>query len=392
MTTTNGRQRRAEGSIQERPDGTWRIFVSGGTDAMGRRVRVSEIVRGTRRDANRRLHEIAQAIRSGAYVPGHAQTMREFIHSWWPSKRSSIAPTTAVGYERLLNRYILPALGAKRLQRIASADVSALIGALVDQGRVGQADHVYTLCRLIFNAAIRGGTAGKNPVLGVDRPRSPHREMATVTLEQWGRVRQHFEGRESWALLPLTVLITSGLRRSEVLALQWRDLDFERGVLTVQRSFHVLPGGDARVERPKTRRSRRAVALDHHTTAALADHRRRGEHTARLLSRRFRETDFVFAREDGTPCRPDNLSQVWGRAAKKLGIKARLHDLRHTSASLMLASGANPKLISERLGHSSTAFTLDTYTHVLVSAQAEAAEKLGAMLGNGRQPEALPAA
>ena len=392
MTTTNGRQRRAEGSIQPYGDG-WRIFVSGGTDATGLRVRVSEVVGGSRRDANRRLHELARSIRTGAYAAnGAGQTLGQFVAEWWPSKAASLAPRTAQGYRKMLDSYVLPALGRKRIQRITSGDVSRLVGELVDRGTVTQAVHVHRFTKTLFNAAIRGGTAGKNPVLAVDRPRAPHREMATVTLEQWGRVRQHFERRESWALLPLTVLITSGLRRSEVLALQWRDLDFERGVLTVQRSFHVLPGGDARVERPKTRRSLRAVALDHHTTAALADHRRRAEHAARLLGRRFWETDFVFAREDGTPWRLDSLSQVWGRTARKLGIKARLHDLRHTSASLMLASGANPKLISERLGHSSTAFTLDTYTHVMVSAQAEAAEKLGAMLGNGRPPKALPAA
>ena len=242
MTTTNGRQRRAEGSIEARPDGSWRIWVSAGK-VNGLRRRVSEIVQGSRRDANRRLAELAHAIRTGAYAPnGAQQTLEQFIREWWPAKQASLAPRTAEGYQHLLDAFVVPALGRKRVQRIASGDVGRMIGELVDRGTVTQAEHVHRFTKMLFNAAIKVGAIVKNPVDGVAKPRLPHREMNVIQPEDWRKVRDYLAERESWALLPLTVAVTTGLRRSEVLALQWGDIDFDRSVLTVRRTVHNIQG------------------------------------------------------------------------------------------------------------------------------------------------------
>ena len=388
----NGQKRRAEGSIQERPDGTWRIFVSAGTGDNGRRRRVSEVVTGSRRDANRRLSELAQAIRTGAYAPnGAQQTLAQFVQEWWPSKAASLAPRTAEGYRKMLDSYVLPALGRKRIQRITSGDVSRLVGELVDRGTVTQAVHVHRFTKTLFNAAIRAGTVVGNPIGAVAQPRLPHREMQVIGPEEWQTVRDYLAERQSWALLPLTVAITTGLRRSEVLGLQWVDIDFERSVLTVRRTVHNIPGKGITIGHPKSHRSARAVALDQRTLAALAEHREQAKDAAGMLGRRFAETDFVFARVDGSPWRPDSLTHVWVRAAKACGVTGRLHDLRHTTATIMLSRGIPVRLVSERLGHASPGFTLSVYAHTLPGAQAAAAEDLARILAGERAPEALPA-
>jgi len=392
MNRTNGRQRRAEGSIEARPDGTWRIFVSAG-EVNGRRRRVSEIVIGNRWDANRRLSELAQAIRTGAYAAnGAGQTLGQFVAEWWPSKAASLAPRTAEGYRDMLDRHVLPALGKKRLQRITSGDVSALVGGLVDSGTVTQAVHVHRFTKTLFNEAMRAGVFVRNPGAGVARPRLPHREMQVIGPEEWQKARDYLSERRSWALLPLTVTITTGLRRSEVLGLQWVDINFDRAVLSVRRTVHNIQGKGIIVGHPKSHRSARAVALDQGTLATLADHLQDAKDATAMLGRRFSETAFVFCRyTDGSPWRPNSLTHVWVRAAKACGVTGRLHDLRHTTATIMLSRGIPVRLVSERLGHASAGFTLSVYAHTLPGAQAAAAEDLARILAGEREPEALPA-
>jgi len=157
----------------------------------------------------------------------------------------------------------------------------------------------------------------------------------------------------------------------------------------VQRSYHVLPGARSVVKPPKTRQGRRSIALDPWTLKRRTDHRAAAIRAIEMLGRSFSEADYVFARLDSSPWPPDTLTQHWDRTVARLGIRCRLHDLRHSSASLLLASGADIRLISARLGHASPGFTLSVYAHLLLDAQAAAAERLGALLQNGQLP-ALP--
>ncbi len=140
--------------------------------------------------------------------------------------------------------------------------------------------------------------------------------MQVIGPEEWQKVRDYLAERRSWALLPLTVAATTGLRRSEVPGLQWHDIDFERSVLTVRRTVHNIIGKGITIGHPKSHRSARAVALDRGTLAALADHLQDAKDAAAMLGRRFSETDFVFCRNvDGAPWRPNSLTQIWVRVA-----------------------------------------------------------------------------
>jgi len=221
--------------------------------------------------------------------------------------------------------------------------------------------------------------------------------MRTLTPEQVRYVLDDLANRDSWAVVPILLLVTTGIRRSELCGLRFGDLDLERGLLRIQRTVHHLARGKMVTREPKTRRSRRTVALDSHTVAMLRVHRSECERAAELFGRRISERDPVFAPADqygkgegARPWRGDTYSRLWWRTARRLGIQARLHDLRHTSASLMLAAGVNVQAISARLGHGDVGFTLNTYSHRLPGADAEAAEKLAAILGNGPKA-ALPA-
>lgn len=390
MASNNGRRPRGEGGISAHKDG-WRVWVDAGENAAGKRTRKSVVVHSpSKDDARKRLHLLLQEIGSGAYDPSDSVTVTQFFRRWWVSKRANLSPTSALGVQRVLEKYALPRIGKRPVDRIKATDLSPLIGALVERERVGQAIKLFQALRLTFNAAVKQRVIPRSPMEGVERPQNPHHEMVTLTPDEWHRIETDLIERDSWAVTPFTVLLTCGLRRSELCGLRWADINLDRRILSVQRSYHVLPGGKSTVRQPKTRQGRRTLALDPWTVQRVTEHRAASIRAAQMLGRPFSESDYVFARLDGSPWPPDTLTQHWDRTVARLKIKCRLHDLRHSSASLLLASGADIRLISARLGHASPGFTLSTYAHLLPDAQAEAAERLGALLQNGHRP-ALPA-
>jgi integrase len=306
-----------------------------------------------------------------------------FVAAWWPSKEASVAPTTAREYRRLLDRVILPSLGKRPLQKISGSELSAILAQIVQRDARTMAEHVYVMMRILFNAAVKQGALGKSPLDGVERPRASRREMTVLSPDDWQRVLAYLQNHSSWALAPLTVLITTGLRRSELCGLRWGDVDFDRSLVLVQRSFHLI-GGQPVYSAPKTVRSRRAVALDGATVGLLERHREDLKRSMELFGRRIRTTDAVFGRPDGSPFPPDTYSGLWARIREALGISIRLHDLRHSSATMLLAAGVPIQLVSARLGHSTAGFTLSTYAHSLPGQQEAAAEALSKMLSNGK--------
>ncbi len=346
----------------------WRVFVSAGTDDHGKRVRVTEVVDGPKRDALRREREIKSALDTGSYVARGPKTFGEFVEAWWPSKQASVAATTAREYRRVLDRAALPILRNRPIQKITGGEIGTILAPIVERGALSLAEHTFVILRIVFNAAVRQGVVGKSPMSGVERPKAKSREMTVLDPQDWQRVKAHLKDTNSWALTPLTVLITTGLRRSELCGLQWSDLDFENSLLHVRRVYHVLQGGPLYQE-PKTNRSRRVVAVDAGTLDMLRAHRRDANRTAEMFGRAVAPNDPVFARTDGTPFPPDTYSGLWRRIRKTLGLTSRLHDLRHSSATIMLAAGVPAHLVSSRLGHATAGFTLSTYAHALPGQQ-----------------------
>ena len=178
-------------------------------------------------------------------------------------------------------------------------------------------------------------------------------------------------------------LIWTGLRRSELLGLRWSDLNLEMASMQVRQSLVRLQDGRYVIEQPKTSKGIRSLDLAPSTCISLNDHLENQKRDAALLGIPFSETHFVFGHPDGSPRTPSTVTQQFRRTAKRAGFSnVRLHDLRHTHASLMLQQGTDIKTISTRLGHSSVAFTMDTYAHMLPGMQRSAMEKFEAALTN----------
>lgn len=366
------------------PKGTrWEVRVYAGRDPVtGKRRRPFHTV-DTWNEAVKLKAELQEQARRGTNSDD-ALTLRHFVDTrWWPAKRANIKATTAQGYRNLLDGEILPTLGDLPIQDVTPDRIATMLARKVKAGSIGRAEHIHVLLHSIMAAATRLRVIERNPVADVDKPRPPRKEMTTLTTDECWRLLESLEGH--WAQLPIALMLATGVRRSELCGLQWRDVDLDAKTLTVRRGYHRLRGGKVFVEGPKRIRSTRTITLDDDSCALLADHRSKAAKQAtEAYGETLEPTDYVFARPDRTPWPPDSISRVMYRKRKELGIVPDLHGLRHSNASLMLAAGVSLSVVSARLGHSSAGFTLSRYVHLLPDAEKEAAQRFGDYLKNSR--------
>jgi integrase len=189
----------------------------------------------------------------------------------------------------------------------------------------------------------------------------------------------------------IDLAIRTGMRRGELLGLRWSDFDEEAGVLYVNQALHRITGKGLQFTPPKTGRSRRVVELSPFSMERLQLHRDLQEDERRLAGRGYQDHNLIFATSIGTPIDPANLRRAWDKIATEAELPAlRFHDLRHASATFMLKQGTHPRIVMERLGHSSIRVTMDIYSHVMPGLQSQAARMLDTMLDGGELPLALP--
>ena len=381
MTTLNG----SITKIQGRDGVVWRLFVSGGKDSSGRRIRITKRVRGTKAEASRQLRELVAEVESGRYIRPVSSTIRGFIEeSWLPAIEPTLRPTTSENMRMYLRAYVLPRLGAMPLSKLTHQEIQNLYADLLERGgRNGRplsrrtVLKVHSILREALSAAVRWELIGRNVAEQVQSPRPEKTEIKVLEPRLVVALLDGLKIRTPWAYAPTMLAFYTGLRRSEILGLTWGDVDLTAGTLSVRRAYHRLDSGEEVVRPPKSARSSRLVPLTRSTVEMLTGHRKEAEHTAGVNGRALATQNYIFAGHDGKPFRPDSLSQAFRRAAARLGLQGvRFHDTRHTHASLMLKAGVHPKVVSERLGHSSITITLDTYSHVMPGLQEAAAERL----------------
>jgi len=375
------------GTINKRGK-SWRIFVSGGTDANGKRVRHTETIHGTYQVARKRLAALEDRVRSGRYIANGFQTFDQYWTRWFPAKRLSIRPMTAAGYERLYKKHLNPALGRKHIQKITSTDIQTIVTEQVKKGNISTASHILQVLKVSFKAALQQGQISVNPTAAVEAPTAKRRELEILTPKDWQKVQAYVADQESHFLTAFTVLITTGVRRSELSGLKWKDIDLQRRLMHIRRSFLVV-NGEHHYQNTKTDRSFRSVALDAGTVQTLTTHLNESIQLQSMFGRGVAPDLPVFTLDGSTPVRPDTLSHTWSRVAKALNLNVRLHDLRHTSATLMLAAGVPVGDVADRLGHATPAFTLTVYRHAIPGAQEAAAERLAALLNPAESNDVL---
>lgn len=373
-----------KGSIRQRSKGSWEVCLDVGRDSTtSKRLRHFESVKGTKKDAQKRLHELLHTLEQGAYVKPSRLTVAQFLDEWLRDYvRTNTAPRTAERYEEIVRVHLIPALGSLPLSALQPQHIQRYYAeALASGRRDGKGGlsprTVHHHHRVLYGAlrhAVKHGIIVRNPAEAVDPPRPRNKEITMIGPSDVLRLLDRAKATPYYAAFFTKVY--TGLRRGELLGLRWCDVDLEMAELSVMQSLHQLHNRQYVFGQPKTRQSRRQVALPPTLAILLWEHRAKQEEARKLLGKSLAPTDLVFSHPDGTPLRPDSVTRAFKMIAQSVGLHGiRLHDLRHAHATLMLRQGVHPKVVSERLGHSSVAITLDTYSHVLPGLQEAAARR-----------------
>jgi integrase len=369
----------SEGSLTKRSDGRWeaRISLSDGTR--------KSFYAKTRQEAARCLAKATRDRDQGLPITGERQTVAQFLSSWL----ETIKPTVGVGtwkrYEEIVRLHLIPSLGSHSLAKLSPQSVQALYAAKLGAGlSTTTVHHIHAALHLALESAVSLDLVARNVSERVTVPKMHRHEMEVLSPEQSRTLLSAISGDELEALYMLA--LTTGMRQGELLALKWRDIDLDAGWLRIHATVRKLHGAFIYAP-PKTKRSRRGVALTAMAVESLKLHRVRQAKAKALVGPAWQQNDLVFADAVGGPLEGRYVLRHYFRPLlQRAGLPLiRFHDLRHTTATLLLAQGVHPKVVSEMLGHTTIGITLDTYSHVLPQMQREAASTLDRLLSRDEQ-------
>lgn len=378
------------GSVKQAENGSWYFVLdvpSDELDARGRPKRKQTRRRGfkTRRDAIAEMNKVLATLQAQTYVAPQSQTLAQFLEeTWFPAIEHTVKPLTFQGYQRAMKHHVITRpLGARPLQKIdgptLNAHYSRLMAGDDKHSAIGPTTvrAVATILHRVYKDAMRWQAVSRNPVEASDPPKPAERvEMKTWTDGQLHIflevARDHRHSALWW------ILGTTGMRRGEALGLRWSDVDLDKAEIKVQRALVTGDGGKM-WSTPKTRAGWRTVSIDEDAVAVLRAHKARQNAEKLALGESYLDDDLVTAQEDGQTVSPTRVTEQFGRLLRRAGLPhIRLHDLRHTYATLALEAGVNPRVVQEALGHSHVSVTLGIYSHVKQSQQASAAALLAA--------------
>jgi len=374
------------GQIRKRGSSWCVVLYLGRRPQNGRKV-YKWVTYPSRREAEAALPKLLSQIGLGATLPSPRLTVGTFLDQWLGDYVESLpSPVTRRNYRDIVRVHLQPPLGQVPLARLSPQTVQMYVSQKLAQGQNPTSVQChFAVLREALGHAVRWGLLVRNPTDLVDPPHRRQRGMHAWDEEQVRLFLAEARRSSTYYSLYLTAILT-GMRQGELLGLRWSDIDFVLGTASIQQTIYRL-GSTILFKEPKTARGRRSVALPAPLIDALREHRERQAKMQRALGSEYEDLGLVFCQPNGKPLHAHNIAQRdFRQVIKRAGLpRIRFHDLRHTHATQLLRAGVHPKVVQERLGHSTPAFTLAIYSHVLPGMQEEAAKAVTARL-LGREP------
>ena len=379
---------RPTGHIRERSPGSWEVRYSLGTDpATGQRRIATTTVRGDRKSAEKDLRRLLRAVDTGEHVDPTRITVKNWLTTWLENVRAEVAPKSHERYSEIVQNFLIPALGNLPLAKLAPSHIQNAYTSWATGGRRDgkpgglsprSRRHIHRILKSALARAVEQQVLARNPadVFKKRLPKVERREMATLSTDQSARLLEAVKHtRIYW---PVLLALSTGMRRGEVLALRWKNVDLERSTLRVMESLEQTKAG-LRFKAPKTDRTR-AITLPAFAVQELRRLKRCQAEELLMLGIRQSGETIACARADGLPLQPRSLTHEFTRIISRLKEVPRIcfHDLRHSHATQLLIAGVHPKVVQERLGHTTITTTLDLYSHVTDTMQSDAAARLDA--------------
>ncbi len=377
-----GRRGRHEGSIYRRSDGRWAGAVT--LDYQGGRRRRKQVYGRTRKEVRDQITKLLTDQQFGLPISTERQTVGQFLEHWLESSaRPRLRPRTFAGYKTIVSQHLIPVLGKTQLRKLTPQHVQQMLIAKTNEGLAPRTvGGVRAVLRPALTQALKWRLVAWNVAVPVDLPRASRPQFRVLEPRQ---AQELLRVAADHRLGPLfSVALAVGLRLGESLGLAWGDVDLSARTLRVRRALQRFDGKLRFVE-PKSESSNRRVALPESAVDVLRRHRVRQKTERLLAGERWRETGLVFTTTIGTPLDDRNVRKAFRELLDAAELPPmRIHDLRHTCASLLLAQGVHPRVVMETLGHSQISLTLDTYSHVMPTLERDAADRMDAVLtGSG---------
>jgi len=373
------------GYTAKKGDRYYAVIYEGVDPATGKEKRRWYAAGKRKVDAERMVTDLVKRRNDGDYRVPEKLTVGEYLTGkWLPAQRSQLRASTYHSYKRTIELHVIPTLGRVPLSRLLPEDLDALYAKLLENGRRNKRGgplspasvrYVHRVLRKALGDAVRKGTLARNPAALADPPKEKAEidgsEMHVWTAAELARFLAAITDERLFAAYHLAAC--TGMRRGEILGLRWADVDLGTRRLSVRQAL-IAVAYEMRLSDVKTAAGRRTIDINRGDVDVLTAWRRRQAAERLLVGPDWEDHGLVFCRPDGTPIHPERLSRSFDQLVARHGLPAiRLHDLRHTHASLLLKDGVPIKVVSERLGHASATFTMNTYQWLLPGMQAEAA-------------------
>lgn len=374
----------ATGNIVERKRGSgeirYEITVEGERDLLtGKRNRVYKTVKCSKKEAKAVMRQMMVDMDRGIAMRKCPKKVSEWLDEWISLYLPNIEETTRIGYKTKINNYIIPALGDIYIQSLRAEHVQKMVNDMIARGLSPKnIRDTYNNINAAMKKAVILRMIPFNPCEGVVLPKLKRYKAKVYNIQMIHHLLNVATNTDMY--LPILLCVTAGLRRGELLALRWDNIDFKNSTLQV-RSNMVRGEKDFIIKSPKTEAGIRDIRLGDEVMAVLRQERTRYMEDLFSKGADFQNLNFVIRQEDGSPLRPDSMSQKWRRFIEDNNLPPiRFHDLRHSNATALIQAGVNPRVVQQRLGHSDVNITLNTYTHVLPEMDIDAAEKLDCII------------
>lgn len=366
----------------------WKVTIDLPADPVTGKRRQKRITAATKKEAERLARETLHAIEHGGYTDRGDMLLAMYLEQWLEDfGRQAWELTTFDRNAQLVRRHIIPSIGHIKLDKLTAADVQRLYRSKLEGGRLDgkpgglsprTVKYIHTMLHQALSHAMKYGLIVRNVADAVDTPKQRKRDMRVWDESQIATFLE--AASESRYFVAYALAIYTGLRKGELLGLRWSDIDLERGEIALRQALKDNQG-QLYFGQPKRHRSRRPIALSAEAVAMLKRHKIAQNQERLKVGEAWADLDLVFATELGAPIHPSNFARTYRAIVKRAGLPyIRPHDLRHSHATMLLAAGVHAKIISERLGHASVAFTMDVYSHVLPDMQREAADQLDTLI------------
>lgn len=374
----------ATGSIREKKTKTgevrYQITVEGERDPLtGKRNRAYKNVKGSMKEVKSIMHKMITEMEQNMIIKRTDKTVGEWMDEWINEYLPNVEETTRIGYKTKIKCYIKPAIGEILISSLRGEHVQRMVNDMLARGLSPKnIRDTYNNINKAMKTAVKIRLIPYNPCEGVALPKLKKYRANVYSPQMIHTLLDTATGTDMY--LPILLLVTVGLRRGELLALTWDDIDFDNSIINIR---HNMVRGEKGciIKAPKSESGIRNIRIGDDVMRELR--KAKVEYMTDVLSygAGFQNLGFVIRQEDGSPFLPDSISRKWRRFLESNNLpKIRLHDLRHSNATALIQAGVNPRVVQQRLGHSDVNITLNTYTHVLPEMDIDAAAKLDSIM------------